>query len=217
MRPILLEKERNQIVSYGKKLIKSGLTTGTGGNLSIYNSKQDLMAISPSGIDYFEIKPKDVVIMDLSGNKIDSDKKPSSEYAMHSIFYKKRDDVKAVIHTHSIYSTTIASLNYEIPPVHYLVAFAGKKVPCADYATYGTPELAENAYEAMTDEFNATLLANHGLLAVGNNIATAFATAEEIEFSAEVYYRTKAIGDPVILPEEEMELMIEKFKTYGQK
>jgi L-fuculose-phosphate aldolase len=212
-----IKEEREQIVKYGKKLIESGLTTGTGGNLSVYNANEKLMAISPSGIDYFEIKPEDVVVMDLEGNIIEGSKKPSSEHAMHSILYKKRDDVKSVVHTHSIYSTTIATLNREIKPVHYLVAFSGKKVPCAEYATYGTEELAENAYAAMGDNHNATLLANHGLLTVGNNMATAFATAEEIEFCAEVLYRTEAIGKPTVLPEEEMELMIEKFKTYGQK
>lgn len=214
---MILQKERELIVQYGKKLIESGLTTGTGGNLSIFNQQEKLMAISPSGIDYFETTPEDVVVMDLNGKIVDGDKKPSSECSMHSIFYQKREDVKAIIHTHSIYSTTIASLNWELPAVHYLVAFSGKKVPCAKYASFGTKELAENAYAAMGKNYNATLLANHGLLAVANNIATAFATAEEIEFSAEVYYRTKCIGDPVILPEAEMELMIEKFKTYGQK
>ncbi|MFW6266476.1 MAG: L-fuculose-phosphate aldolase [Halanaerobiales bacterium] len=212
-----IKEERKKVVEYGKKLIESGLTTGTGGNLSIYNADKGLMAISPSGMDYFEIEVEDVLVMDLKGNIIEGNKKPSSEYAMHSIFYRNREDVRAVVHTHSIYSTTIATLNWEIEPVHYLVAFAGKKVPCADYATYGTEKLAENAYSAMQDEYNATLLANHGLLAVGNNMATAFATAEEIEFCAEVLYRTKAIGDPVVLPEEEMELMMEKFKSYGQR
>jgi len=214
---MLLKKERELVAEYGRKLIETGLTTGTGGNISIYNEKEGLMAIKPSGIEYFKIKAEDVVIMDLSGNKVEGDKKPSSEYNMHRIFYQNRGDVRAVVHTHSTYSTTISCLNEEIPAVHYLVAFSGEKVPCAKYATFGTPQLAENAYKAMGKKYNATLLANHGLLAVGNNIATAFATAEEIEFCAELYYRTKAVGEPVILSPEEMKLMNEKFKNYGQK
>lgn len=217
MNNMLMQQERELVREYGRKLIQTGLTTGTGGNISIYNPEQELMAIKPTGIEYMKIKVEDIVIMDLEGNRVDGDKQPSSEYEMHRIFYQKRDDVGAVVHTHSTYSTTISCLNWEIPSVHYLVAFSGEKVPCAGYATFGTPELAENAYSSMGQDYNATLLSNHGLLAVGNNIATAFATAEEIEFCAELYYRTKAIGEPVLLPREEMETVSKKFETYGQR
>jgi len=213
---MIMQKERELVRDYGRKLIETGLTTGTGGNISIYNRDRGLMAIKPTGIDYMEIEAEDIPIMDLEGNRIDGDKLPSSEFKMHAIFYKKRDDVQSVVHTHSTYSATISCMNWEIPPVHYLVAFAGEKVPCADYATYGTPELAENAYKAMGKNYNATLLANHGLLAVGHNIQAAFNTAEEIEFCAELYYRTKTIGKPVLLPREEMKRVAGKFKSYGQ-
>ncbi|WP_369881484.1 L-fuculose-phosphate aldolase [Anaerosalibacter bizertensis] len=210
-----MKNEREQIVEYGKRLIDANLTKGTGGNLSIFNREKQLMAISPSGIDYFKIKPEDVVILDLEGNKVDGDKSPSSEYEMHRIFYENRRDIDAIIHTHTMYSTTIACLNWELPPVHYMVALAGLNVRCAKYATYGTKELAENAFEAMKDR-NAVLLANHGLLAGAKDLANAFNITEEIEYCAELYYRTKCIGEPVILSEEEMTLMLDKFKTYGQ-
>lgn len=212
---MLMKSEREQIVEYGKKLIDANLTKGTGGNLSIFNREKQLMAISPSGIDYFKIKPEDVVILDLEGNKVDGDKSPSSEYEMHRIFYENRRDIDAIIHTHTMYATTIACLNWELPPVHYMVALAGLNVRCAKYATYGTKELAENAFEAMKDR-NAVLLANHGLLAGAKDLANAFNITEEIEYCAELYYRTKCIGEPVILSEEEMTLMLDKFKTYGQ-
>lgn len=210
-----MKNEREQIVEYGKKLIDANLTKGTGGNLSIFNREKQLMAISPSGIDYFKIKPEDVVILDLEGNRVDGDKSPSSEYEMHRIFYENRRDIDAIIHTHTMYATTIACLNWELPPVHYMVALAGLNVRCAKYATYGTKELAENAFEAMKDR-NAVLLANHGLLAGAKDLANAFNITEEIEYCAELYYRTKCIGEPVILSEEEMTLMLDKFKTYGQ-
>jgi len=213
--PLILLKERQEIVEYGKKLVTSGLTKGTGGNLSIYNREEGLMAISPSGIDYFEIRPEDVVVLDLDGNIVDGDKKPSSELEMHRIFYKNRDDIDAIIHTHSTYATVLSCLNIPLPPVHYLVALAGLDVRCAKYATFGTEELAKNAFEAMKDRY-AVLLANHGLLAGAKDLANAFNITEEIEYCAELYIKAKAIGEPVILPEEEMELMLEKFKTYGQ-
>jgi len=135
---LILLNERQEIVEYGKKLVTSGLTKGTGGNLSIFNRKEGLMAISPSGIDYFKITPKDVVVLDLDGNIIDGDKKPSSELEMHRIFYKNRDDIDAIIHTHSTYATILSCLNVPLPPVHYMVALAGLNVRCAKYATFGT-------------------------------------------------------------------------------
>lgn len=212
---MLMIKERTEIVEYGKRLVTSKLTKGTGGNLSIFNRDINLMAITPSGIDYFMIKPEDVVVLDLDGNIVDGDKTPSSEVEMHRIFYSNREDIDAIIHTHTMYATTLACLNWPLPPVHYMVALAGFDVRCAKYATYGTKELAQNAYEAMRDRY-AVLLANHGLLAGAKDLANAFNITEEIEYCAELYYRTKAIGEPVILPIEEMTLMFEKFKTYGQ-
>ncbi|QTL97648.1 L-fuculose-phosphate aldolase [Iocasia frigidifontis] len=213
---MLLELEREKIVKYGEKLVASGLTKGTGGNLSIYNLEKGLMAISPSGIDYFDIKLEDVVVMDLEGNIVEGYRKPSSEYEMHKIFYEKRNDIFALVHCHSIYSTTISILRGDLPASHYMIALAGKNVRCAEYATYGTKELAKNAFKAMKDRYGV-LLANHGLLAGANCIENAFNTAEELEYVAETYYRAKSIGKPVILPDEEMKIMFEKFKSYGQK
>jgi L-fuculose-phosphate aldolase len=212
---VLLKSEREQIVDYGKKLINSNLTRGTGGNLSIYNKEKGLMAITPSGMNYFEIKPGDVVVMDLNGNVIEGNRTPSSEYEMHRIFYTNRQDINAIIHTHPVYSTTLSCLHWDLPPVHYLVALAGPNVRCAKYATFGTKELAENAFEAMKDR-KAVLLANHGLLVGAEDLPNAFNISIQIEYVAELYYRSKSIGEPVILPEDEMRLMLEKFKTYGQ-
>jgi len=211
-----MKEERELIVEYGKKLSEVGLTKGTGGNLSIYNREKGLMAISPTGIDYFKTKPEDVVILNINGEQIDGDRKPSSEVEMHRVFYERRTDIDAIIHTHTMYATTLACLNWSLPPVHYMVALAGVDVRCAKYATYGTKELAENAFEAMKDR-KAVLLANHGLLAGANDLLNAFNITEEIEYCAELYYRTKGIGEPTILPEEEMTLMLDKFKTYGQR
>lgn len=164
---MLLKEERELIVEYGKRLITHNLSKGTSGNISIFSREKNLMAISPSGMDYFSIKPEDVVVMDLDGNRVDGERKPPSEYHLHRIFYKKRDDVSAVVHTHSTYATTFACMNWSIPAVHYLIGFAGgKEVRCAQYATFGTEELAKNAFKTMGSG-NVVLLANHGLVAVG--------------------------------------------------
>jgi L-fuculose-phosphate aldolase len=210
-----LELERKKIMEFGRKLVDSGLTKGTGGNLSIYNPEENLMAISPSGIPYYDIRLEDIVVMDLDGNMVEGHRQPSSEYEMHKIFYKNRKDILSVVHCHSIYSTTISILREDLPASHYMIALAGKNVRCADYATYGTQELADNAFEAMKDRYGV-ILANHGLLTGADCIENAFNTAEELEYVAETYYRAKSIGNPVILDDKEMKIMQEKFKTYGQ-
>ena len=212
---MLMENERKLIVEYGKLLVTKGLTTGTGGNISIFDKEKKYFAISPSGIDYFETEPEDVVIMDLDGKVVEGERKPTSECMMHLIFYKKRDDVEAVVHTHSRFSSTISCMRWDIPALHYYVAFAGKTIPCAKYASYGTQELADNAFEGM-GEGKAALLANHGLITIGRSVKEAFLVAEMSEEMAEYYYRTKSIGEPVLLDEEEMESMLLRFKSYGQ-
>ncbi|NLM05717.1 MAG: L-fuculose-phosphate aldolase [Tissierellia bacterium] len=212
---MLLEKERIQVAEYGRKLIEMGLTKGTGGNLSVYDRDKNLMAISPSGIDYFLIEPRDVVVMDLEGKVVEGDKKPSSEHAMHSILYKKREDINAVIHTHTIFSTTVACLGIDLPAVHYMLALVGEDVRCAEYASYGTEELARNAYKAMEGRL-ACLLKNHGLLVGGPSLAYALNATEEVEYVAELFVRTSSMGKPIIIDDKEMANMKERFKTYGQ-
>ncbi|GMQ61750.1 L-fuculose-phosphate aldolase [Vallitalea maricola] len=211
------EEERKLLVEYGKKMVDRNLTKGSGGNLSIFIREEGLMAITPSGIDYYEMKPEDIVIMDLEDNVVDGDKRPSSEYSMHRIFYKERDDIDSVVHLHSVYSTILACLRQELPATHYLIGVSGgENVRCAKYATYSTEELARNAFEAMKGR-NAVFLANHGLLVGGKSLSSAFGKAEEIELCAEVYYRAKSIGEPVILDTQEVNKMLKMFQGYGQR
>lgn len=210
-----MKDEREAIVEYCIKLTEHRLTKGTGGNISIFNRKEKIMALSPSGLDYYKAKPEDVVVLDLEGNVIDGHRKPSTEYNLHRIFYERRDDCNSVVHCHSMFSGVLACLHWSIPASHYMIALAGKDVRCAEYATFGTQELAENAFEAMKDR-NAVLLGNHGLLAVAADLPNAFNTAEEIEFCAEMYYRAKCVGEPFILPDAEMECIIDKFNHYAK-
>jgi len=212
---MFLQAERQTIVKFGQKMITSQLTTGAGGNLSIFDRASGRVAISPSGIEYFDLQPEDVVIIDLDGQVVEGRYTPSSELGFHLALYRQRPDVNAVLHTHSVYATTIACLGWEIPAVHYLVGFSGHKVPLAPYATFGTSELADNVAASIGD-YNALLLANHGLIAVGTDLGRAFNTAEEIELVARIYYQAESVGTPVILPEEEMERVLTKFTTYGQ-
>lgn len=213
---MLMEKERADLVAYGKKLVDANLTKGTGGNLSVYDKNTGYVAITPSGIDFFETKIDDIVIVDLDGNIIEGKNTPSSECEMHLMQYRTRDDITAVIHAHTTYATVLACLRWSLPATHYMIALAGKTVRCAKYATYGSKELAENATEAMKNR-NAVILANHGMLAGSKDLLNAFNIVEEIEYCSHIYYMAKSIGEPIVLPDEEMDIMAQKFKTYGQR
>lgn len=209
-------KEREQIMAYGKMMVDKNLTKGSGGNISIFMREEGLMAITPSGIDYYAIKSEDIVIMDLEGNVVEGKKKPSSEHSMHSIFYREREDINAVVHFHSVYASVLACLEWELPPTHYLIAVSGgENVRCAKYATFGTEELARNAFEAMKDRY-VVFLANHGMLAGAKDLPNAFGKAEEIELCAEIYYRAKSIGEPKVLPKKETDNLKRLFGSYGQ-
>lgn len=212
---MLLQKEREMIVQYGKKMVSSGLTRGTGGNLSIYVRDLGLMAIKPSGIPYDEIEPEDVMVMKLDGTIVEGNKTPSSEFAMHAIVYRNREDIGAMLHVHSTFAVTLACLNEDLPAVDYMVAYSrGRRVKCAPYASFGTSELAINALKTMGNQ-NAVLLANHGMNVVGPDLPKAFAIAEQLEFCAELYVRARTIGKPIILSDDEMDKMVERFKSAG--
>lgn len=212
-----MEHERELVVEYCRKLSESGLTRGTGGNISVLDREAGLFAVSPSGMDYFKMQPEDVVVMDIDGNRVDGIRKPSSETEMHRLIYVDRQEINAVVHTHSTFAATLACLHQELPAVHYLIGYAGgSSVRCTPYVPFGTRELAEVARDGMRGRF-AVILGNHGLLAAGPDIQYAFDAAEEIEFVCELYWRAKSIGDPAILSDDEMKVVAEKFRTYGQR
>lgn len=214
---MLLQRERELVVEHCRMLATHKLTKGTGGNISALDREKGLFAISPSGMDYFVMQPEDVVVLDLEGKAVDGARTPSSEMDMHRLLYVDREDINAVVHAHSTYATTLACLHWSLPALHYLIGYAqGDDVRCTPYAPFGSPELAEIARDGMKGRY-AVLLGNHGLLAAGPNMQYAFNAAEEIEFVCELHWRAKSVGDPVILSEEDMNVVLEKFKTYGQR
>lgn len=212
---MILEKEREQVIEYSLKLLSEGLTNGTAGNVSIFNREKGLVAISPTGVNYSELTPEMISIVDLDKKLIEG-LKPSSELEMHMILYRNREDVNAVIHTHPVYTTVLACLRQDLPAIDYMIAVTGAtKVRCAEYASYGTKELAENAYKAMGSSL-AVILANHGLTTAGKDIANAFNITVQVEYISNLYIKARNIGEPIILPDNEMNSMLERFKTYGQ-
>ena len=211
-----LEQERELLTEYGRRMSRAGLSVGTSGNLSIYMPEEGLMAITPSGLDYEATTPADIVVMDLEAHVVEGERKPSSEWALHTKFYQRHPAARAVVHTHSMYCTTLACLGKPLEAVHYAIGAAGTaRIPVAPYRLFGSPELAEAAVEACGDG-KAVLLANHGLVAWEGSLPKAFSLARDLEFTAELQWRAMAVGTPNILTDSQMAEALERFKTYGQ-
>jgi L-fuculose-phosphate aldolase len=210
------ESIRADIVETAVRLQRQGLLSGTAGNISV-RVDGDLLAITPTGMPYEQIAPADVVICDLDGVVVDGERRPSSELPFHSAVLRARPDVGAVVHTHSLYATTIAILGRTIPAVHYVIAGLDcHEVPLVPYSTYGTGALADGICAALGDGGRAALLANHGALALGDDLAGAARAAELLEFLATVYHQALAVGEPVVLPPEEISVVSGRYRDYGQ-
>ncbi len=189
------------------------INQGTAGNISVRVDEGFL--ITPSGVPYAEMVPDDIVLMDVEANSSGS-RKPSTEWRFHRDIMRKKPQVGAVIHLHSMFCTTLSMLRREIPAVHYMIAAAGgSTVPCVGYFTWGTQDLAD-AIVAALDNRLACLLANHGMVCVGPDLKKAAWLAVEVETLAAQYWRALQVGEPHVLPDEEIARVLEKFSSYGQ-
>ena len=214
---MLMRAEREALVDYGKKLSLAGLCPGTSGNLSVYDPDSGLMAITPSGLNYFETCPEDIVITDLSGNIADGGRRPSSELNLHAAFYRAKPEARSVVHTHSVFCTTLGILGEPIRAVHFMIGAANsREIPLAPYVTFGTEELAEVAVR-LCGGSKAVMLANHGLVTCGGSLADAFELAVTLEYVAQLQYRARCAGSPNVLDDEQIDAAIERFRSYGQK
>ena len=192
-----------------------GLNQGTAGNVSARTPEGFL--ITPSGLPFDQLVPEHVVEMDLEGQVASDQIEPSSEWRFHRDILVNRPEVGAVLHVHSPYATALACTHREIPAFHYMVAVVGgKTIPCAPYAAFGTQALSDNVLAALENR-HACLLANHGMVAVGPSLEEALRLAKEVEELARQYHLSLQIGGPVILSDEAMTIVLEKFKTYGRK
>lgn len=190
------------------------LNHGTSGNSSVRTAGGFL--ITPSGVHPNRLRPADVVALDVRGEVIGATTHgPSSEWRFHRDIYAARSDAGAVVHVHSPHATALSCHRRGLPPFHYMVAAAGgADVRCAVYATFGTQALSDAVLDAL-HERRACLLANHGLVALGDNLEQAIGVAVDVEALARQYLLAQALGEPVILPPEEMQTVIAKFRTYG--
>ena len=207
---------RKDIVTRSRELNASGINQGTSGNISV--RFEDRMLITPSAIPYEELEPEMIASMPLD----EPDKgswvgplKPSSEWHFHRRLMLVREDAAAIVHAHPTYCTTLAICRKDIPSCHYMIAaFGGSNVRCSGYATFGTDELSKLAEEAIEGR-TACLLANHGMITVGDTLTRAMWRAIELETIARQYYFSLLIGGPVLLSEAAIDETLKGFSSYG--
>lgn len=202
----------DQLLKVSKQLVVSGLNKGTSGNASVRNG--DGFIITPSGMSVEAMSATSMVQMQFDGS-FESNKKPSSEWRFHRDILQSRPEINAVIHTHSMFATTLACLNLDIPPFHYMIAVTGgDTIRCAPYALFGSQALSTLALEALVDR-KACLLGNHGMIALGRDLDDAFAVTVEVENLCEQYWRALQIAEPQVLNEAQMQEVFKQFKGYG--
>ncbi|MGO4672597.1 class II aldolase/adducin family protein [Bosea sp. 2YAB26] len=206
---------RAEIVAVAQAIDKAGFCPSKSGNVSA--RFEGGLLITPSGLPYAQTRPEDLIHLSQGGTILNGSRKPSSEWPFHVEIYKARPDAQAIVHTHSPRATALSSARRGIPAFHYMIALCGgADVRCAEYATFGTPELAENAVKALEGR-KAVLLANHGVIALGQTLAGAHTIVAEVENLAGQYLDLLASGlEPVILDEAEMSRVSAKFAGYGK-
>lgn len=211
---MMLALERQQVVDVCQQLVARKLVVGTAGNVSVRVG--DLVAISPSGVEYSQLGPEHVPVVDLQGRVVEGELQPSSEWQLHLALYEGGRH-QAVVHTHAVASTALGLVVDEVPTSHYYSAIFGGPVRVAPYATFGSQALAGFVQEAMIDR-TAALMSNHGAVAAGATLPKALANLEYLEYVCEVQLRAMATGRPVkLLPVEEIHNVTRLLGSYGQQ
>jgi L-fuculose-phosphate aldolase len=196
-----MEQAKLDVVEHGKRMLRDGLVKGTSGNISVRVG--DEVVITPGSVPYEDVTPDNLAIVDLDGNHVGGGR-PSSETPLHTLVYRETD-AAAVVHTHSIYATTLACTVDELPAVHYMIhAFGGDAVAVSDYERFGSDELAAAVHAALGDR-RGVLLRNHGAVVHGPNLTRAYDLAVLLEWLAELYWRSSVFGEPRILSHEQLE------------
>ena len=210
---MLLEREREEVTRACKNLSAAGLVVGTAGNVSVRAG--DLVAVTPSGMDYAELSAADVGVHRLDGTPVEAPLAPTTELPLHLAVYRAYTSAAAIVHTHSVAATATSTLADELPAIHYYLAMFGGPVRVARYATYGTDELARNVVEALRGR-TACLMGSHGAVTTGPDLKTAYDRSVYLEWLSDVYLRAAAAGRPRLLPSAEIEAVAAKLAGYGQ-
>jgi L-fuculose-phosphate aldolase len=205
---------RAELIETARRMSDLGLAPGTSGNVSVRTAQGFL--VTPSGMAYDELRGEDAVEVRADGTVRPGQRAPSTEWQLHRDILASRPDAAAIVHTHSMFCTTLSMLRRPIPAVHYLVVLAGgDEIPCADYATFGSPELAQSVVRAL-GRGAACLMANHGMVALGPTLPAALKLAAEVETLAAQYWHAVQLGAPHVLDAGELARVRHRFATWGQ-
>ena len=205
---------RVALLTISRRMVELGLNRGTAGNASV-RCGGDIL-ITPSALPVAEMTERDMVLLDADGKLLQGGK-PSSEWRFHRDILKARPEIGAVLHMHSPFATTIACLGKDVPAVHYHIAIAGgDSIRCTPYTIFGEQNLSDLALEALRDR-KACLLGNHGMIALGKDLAEALSVAHEVEYLCEIYWRTLQAGEPRILTTQQMHEVKAKFVEYKRR
>ncbi len=207
---------RRALVDAVRRLDAAGLNHNSSGNASVRVGSAAL--VTPSGIPADRLDTADPVLVDLDGRpRHGGQRVPTSEWRLHLRVLADRPEVAAIAHTHSPEATAAATLGWDLPAIHYVVArFGGRTLACAPYATYGSAELADHVARTLGARRTACLMANHGAVAVAADLDTAVELAIDVEWFCGVTRRARTVGEPVVLPDEEVDRVAARLASYGQ-
>lgn len=210
----MTQQLRDELIATARRMSELGLAPGTTGNVSVRTTRG--FVVTPSGMAYDQLRGDDAVAIDLDGTIRPGQRAPSSEWQLHRDILAARPDVRAIVHTHSLFCTSVSCLRRPIPAIHYMIVLAGSdEIPCADYATFGTAELAASVVRAL-GRGRACLMANHGMVALGDSLAAALRLAADVETLAAQYWHAAQLGQPHVLPRDELDRVRAQLLGYGQ-
>lgn len=213
----MLEKLKEELVELHLELPRNNLVVWTGGNVSARDNETGLVVIKPSGIRYEEMRPEHMVVVNLDGEIVEGNLKPSSDTASHLYIYEHRPDVCGVVHTHSAYATAFAAVNKPIPVVLTAIADEfGGPIPCGGFALIGDDAIGKVVVESI-GKSPAVLLKNHGVFTIGKNAKSAVKAAIMTEDNAKTVWLALQIGTPDEIPSEDVEKLHHRYThVYGQ-
>ena len=208
-----IEELSRKLVNVGVQLLHNELTRGTCGNISCRIPGKEQILVTPSGIPYEKIKPEDILSIDFKGKVIEGFHRPSVETPFHLKIYKNRDDVCAVVHTHSTYTLSVSAVAKVVPVfLDEIFIHIGGSLDVSPYAVPGSDELAENMIKSLGDK-NAVLLSNHGAVCCGKNLEEAFEIAEIVEKICKMYIISSVIGKVKSLPKRGVKYQRQMFEN----
>ncbi|MGN9796005.1 class II aldolase/adducin family protein [Streptomyces sp. OZ13] len=210
-----VERAWRELVDTARRTAAEGLVVGTSGNVSVRVG--ELILVTPSGVPYDRLTPRDTVAVDLDGRQVIGDLRPTSELPLHLAVHR-HTDAAAVVHTHAVHATAVSTLVPELPPVHYMTAALGGPVRVAGYALYGTEELARNMLQALRDR-SACLLQNHGTVTYGATLSEAYDRTAQLEWMCRLWLTASSVPGrtPTLLSESQLAEVSHHLHDYGQR